>query len=100
MTKSPGKALSEKVIRELEAKIPSMASLATKLAYERAKSSSKTVVLSKDGFIVAEFADGTEQIVCPSKPRRKVKAGVVFKVGCGARTTTGAETTTEPKSAS
>ncbi|MCY1441244.1 hypothetical protein D9M71_575510 [compost metagenome] len=92
MTKSRRKALSEKDIRELEAQIPPMASLATKLAYERAKSSGKTVVLSKDGLIVAEFADGTEQIVCTSKPRRKVKAGVVFKVGCGARATASAET--------
>ncbi|WP_447745663.1 hypothetical protein [Pseudomonas nicosulfuronedens] len=83
MAKSAKKALSEKDTRALEAKIPEKASLATKQAYQKAKSSGKTVLRSKDGFIVAEQPDGTERIVSPSKPRRKVTAGVSMKIGSG-----------------
>nr|WP_288453317.1 hypothetical protein [uncultured Pseudomonas sp.] len=83
MVKAVKKALSEKATQDLEAQIPEKASLATKHAYEKAKASGLTVLLSRDGFIIAERADGTEQIVRASKPRRKVKAGVALKLGSG-----------------
>ncbi|ARD11311.1 MULTISPECIES: hypothetical protein [Pseudomonas] len=89
MPKAVNKALSEEATQELEARIPAQASLATRMAYEKAKAAGRTVVLSKGGFIVAERADGTEQIVCASKPRRSVKAGVCFKIGSGASASAG-----------
>ncbi|KTB59243.1 hypothetical protein [Pseudomonas syringae] len=75
MSQSADNVLSEEAIQELEAQIPAKASLATRLAYEKAKSAGQTVLLSKGGFIVAECADGTERVVCASKPRRKVTTG-------------------------
>ncbi|RMR12053.1 hypothetical protein [Pseudomonas syringae group genomosp. 3] len=89
MPKAAIKALSEEATQKLEAQIPAQASLATRMAYEKAKAAGRTVVLSKGGFIVAERADGTEQIVCASKPRRKVTAGVSFTIGSGASTRAG-----------
>jgi len=90
MAKAEKKGLSERVIRELEDQIPEKASLATGQAYAKAKASGQTVLLSKDGYIVAERADGTEQVLYESKPRRKVKAGVSFKLGSGAVMNAGA----------
>ncbi|KPW21065.1 Uncharacterized protein ALO83_04793 [Pseudomonas cannabina pv. alisalensis] len=85
MSKSTENVLSEEAIQELEAQIPAKASLATRMAYEKAKSSGQTVLLSKGGFIVAECADGTEKVVCTVAPRRKVTAGS-FRIGAGAAT--------------
>ncbi|MCQ4317826.1 hypothetical protein EA797_20635 [Stutzerimonas zhaodongensis] len=85
MTNADEKGLSEKATRELEAQIPLMASIATRQAYERAKSTGQTVVVSRNGFIVAELADGSEHILGVSLPRRKVKVGIPFKLGAGAR---------------
>ena len=68
--------MSEEKIRELEDRIPKMAAQATRAAYARAKRSGQTVVVSKAGFIVAEYSDGTERALYPSKPKRKVEAGV------------------------
>ncbi|MGY8820867.1 MAG: hypothetical protein ACKVLM_15865 [Pseudomonadales bacterium] len=90
MKKPDEKGLSEKATRELEAQIPLMASVATRQAYERAKSTGQTVVVSRNGFIVAELADGSEQILGVSQPRRKVKAGVPYKLGAGAARSAGA----------
>ncbi|AKF44750.1 hypothetical protein ABNM12_01900 [Pseudomonas syringae] len=80
MPRSSEDVLSEEAIQELEAQIPAKASLATRMAYEKAKSSGQTVLLSKGGFIVAECADGTEEVVCASTPRRKVATGS-FRIG-------------------
>ncbi|MBI6796761.1 hypothetical protein [Pseudomonas syringae] len=85
MPRSPENILSEEAIQELEAQIPAKASIATRMAYEKAKSSGQTVLLSKGGFIVAECADGTEKVVCASKPRRKVTTGS-FRIGPGSAT--------------
>ncbi|MCQ4260593.1 hypothetical protein [Stutzerimonas stutzeri] len=90
MTNADEKGLSEKATRELEAQIPLMASIATRQAYQRAKSTGQTVVVSRNGFIVAELADGSEQILGVSQPRRKVKAGVAHKLGAGAARSAGA----------
>lgn len=84
------KVLSEEATRELEEQIPLKASMATRQAYQRAKSSGQTVVVSRAGLIVAELADGTEQILGLSKPRRKVKAGVAHVLGGGASKGAGA----------
>lgn len=73
--------LSEEAIRALEAEIPGLVTIATKMAYQKAKRSGQTVVLSKGGFIVAEHPDGTERILATCKPMRKVPAGVLFKIG-------------------
>ena len=73
--------LSEEKIRELEDRIPEMAAQATRAAYERAKRAGQTVVVSKAGFIVAEYSDGTERVLSPSQPKHKVKAGVPFQLG-------------------
>ncbi|MCI3944109.1 hypothetical protein K0038_01115 [Pseudomonas syringae] len=89
MPKAANNVLSEEATQKLEALIPAQASLATRLAYEKAKAAGRTVVLSKGGFIVAERSDGTEQIVCASKPRRKVTAGVSYKIGSGASNSAG-----------
>ena len=74
-------ALSEEAIQELEAQIPVLAAMATKMAYDRAKQAGHTVVVSKGGFIVAEYADGSERILATCKPKRKVIAGVPFTIG-------------------
>lgn len=73
--------MSEEEIRELESHIPEMAVKATRLAYEHAKRSSMTVVVAKAGFIVAEHHDGSESVLCPAMPRRKVRAGVPILLG-------------------
>lgn len=72
--------LSEEAIQDLEAEIPALAAIATRMAYEKAKRSGQTVVLSKGGFIVAEHPDGTERILATCKPMRKVTAGVPFTI--------------------
>ena len=74
-------ALSEEAIQELEAQIPALAAMATKMAYDRAKQAGHTVVVSKGGFIVAEHPDGTERTIAACKPTRKVTAGVPFTIG-------------------
>lgn len=51
MPKAVNKALSEEATQKLEAQIPAQASLATRMAYEKAKAAGRTVVLSKGGFI-------------------------------------------------
>lgn len=81
MTKQ--KALSEKETKRLEALIPARASRATRMAYQQAKLKNLTVVLAKNGFIVAEHADGSEVILEQSKPRRKVPTGVTLTLGAG-----------------
>lgn len=59
---------------ELEAGIAERASMATNMAYMRAKKLSCTVVVSKGGYIVEERPDGSEKILGVST-RRKVVAG-------------------------
>lgn len=81
MTRSTKTPLPEKAIEELEAQFPALAALATHSAYERAKRSGQTVVLSKNGFIFAELPDGTEQILRPAQPRGQVTAGVRLAIG-------------------
>ena len=90
MTNADEKGLSEKATRKLEAQIPLMALISTRQAYQRAKSTGQTVVVSRSGFIVAELADGSEQILGAWQPRRKVKVGVPFKLGAGAARRAGA----------
>lgn len=77
------KSLSEKQTLELESRIPELASQATLFAYWKAKSNARTVVVAKGGYIVAEYADGSEKKLSPTKPRRKVKAGVPMSIGPG-----------------
>jgi hypothetical protein len=83
MTDATKPTLSEATIQELEDQIPGQAALATRLAYETAKRSGQTVVVSKGGFIVAEYTDGSEQRLASAKPRRKVRAGVSIDLRCG-----------------
>lgn len=83
MTNATKPTLSEATIQELEDQIPGQAALATRLAYETAKRSGQTVVLSKGGFIVAEYPDGTELKLAPAKPKRKVRAGVSIDLRSG-----------------
>jgi len=83
MTNATGHTLSEAAIQELEDQIPGQAALATRLAYETAKRSGLTVVLSKGGFIVAEYPDGTEQRLASTKPKRRVRAGVSIDLRSG-----------------
>lgn len=66
-----------KIDLELDSWIAERASMATNMAYRRAKAIPCTVVVSKNGHIVAELADGTEKIIGISK-RSKVQAGVPF----------------------
>lgn len=73
--------LSEEKLRELEDRIPEMAAQATRAAYERAKRSGQTIVVSKAGFIVAENSDGTERVLSTAKRKHRVKAGVPFQLG-------------------
>lgn len=68
---------SSKVDLELDSWIAERASMATNMAYRRAKANSCTVVVSKGGHIVAEHPDGTEMIIGTSK-RTKVPIGVPF----------------------
>ncbi|MBA6421264.1 MULTISPECIES: hypothetical protein [Pseudomonas] len=81
MTISTKHPLSDEATRELEEQFPALAALATNAAYERAKRSGQTIVLSKNGFIVAELPDGTEQILSQAQPRHKVTPGVRFAIG-------------------
>jgi len=76
--------LSEEATRELEDQIPFKASMATKQTYQRARSSGQTVVVSRNGMIIAELPDGTQRVLGLSKPRRKVKAGVTHLLGAEA----------------
>ncbi|WP_415054884.1 hypothetical protein [Halopseudomonas sp.] len=55
------------------------AAMATNMAYLRAKAQLQTVVISKNGYIVAEFPDGTEETLGVSK-RRRVQAGVAVNL--------------------
>lgn len=71
----------ELAISELEAQIPELAALATSMAYEKAKQSGQIVVVSKNGFIIAEHPDGTEVVLATCKPLRKVKAHMPFVIG-------------------
>jgi len=75
--------IDEEKTQGLEAHIPEMAARATRRAYETAKRSGLTVVLSKGGFIVAEYPDGTELKLAPAKPKRKVRAGVIIDLRTG-----------------
>lgn len=61
MPKAVNKALSEEATQKLEAQIPAQASLATRMAYEKAKAAGRTVVLSR-----ADLSLPNEQTV-PSK---------------------------------
>lgn len=70
---------SSKASYSEDARIAEQASMATNMAYLKAKSNSYTVVVSKNGFIVEERSDGTEVKLCQSK-RRRVKAGVPINV--------------------
>tara|TARA_R110001606_G_C15399891_1_gene652734 strand:+ start:6342 stop:6596 length:255 start_codon:yes stop_codon:yes gene_type:complete len=64
---------------ELEAGFAERASMATNMAYMRAKKLSCTVVVSKGGYIVEERSDGSEKILGVST-RRKVAAGVSVSI--------------------
>ena len=64
---------------ELEAGIAERASMATNMAYMRAKRLSCTVVVSKGGYIVEERPDGSERILGVST-RSKVVAGVPISI--------------------
>jgi len=64
---------------ELEAGLAERASMATNMAYMRAKKLSCTVVVSKGGYIVEERPDGSIKILGVSK-RRKVIAGVPISI--------------------
>ena len=55
------------------------AAMATNMAYLRAKAQLQTVVISKNGYIVAEFPDGTEETLGVSK-RSRVQAGVAVNL--------------------
>ena len=81
MTTATTKKLSEEAIQELEAQIPALAAMATRMAYDRAKQTGNTLVVSKGGLIVAEYPDGTERTIAVCKPKRKVTAGVPFTIG-------------------
>jgi len=75
--------IDEQKTQGLEAQLLEMAARATRQAYEAAKRSGLTVVLSKGGFIVAEYPDGTELKLAPAKPKRKVRAGVSIDLRSG-----------------
>ncbi|PKM29041.1 MAG: hypothetical protein CVV07_12115 [Gammaproteobacteria bacterium HGW-Gammaproteobacteria-11] len=64
---------------ELEAGIAERASMATNMAYLRAKKLYCTVVVSKGGYVVEERPDGSEKILGVST-RRKVLAGVPISI--------------------
>ncbi|MBL4611655.1 MAG: hypothetical protein JKY58_13275 [Pseudomonas sp.] len=64
---------------ELEAGIAERASMATNMAYMRAKKLSCIVVVSKGGYIVEERPDGSEKILAVST-RKKVVAGVPINI--------------------
>lgn len=64
---------------ELEAGLAERASMATNMAYMRAKKLSCTVVVSKGGYIIEERPDGSEKILGVSA-RRKVVAGVPISI--------------------
>ncbi len=59
--------------------IAELAAMATNMAYMRAKKLSCTVVVSKNGYIVAELPDGSEKRLGVSK-RARVRAGVPINV--------------------
>ncbi|MEH6672391.1 hypothetical protein [Halopseudomonas sp.] len=70
---------SEEVDLEADEWLAERASMATNMAYRRAKKLSCTVVVSKGGYIVEEQPDGSEKILGVST-RRKVVAGVPISI--------------------
>lgn len=77
------KSRTEKVDLEAHEWLAERASMATNMAYMRAKKLSCAVVVSKAGYIVEEHPDGSERILGVSA-RRKVVAGVPLKAVGGA----------------
>lgn len=69
----------EKVDLEAGEWLAERASMATNMAYMRAKKLSCTVVVSKGGYIVEERPDGSEKVLGVST-RRKVLAGVPISI--------------------
>tara|TARA_R110000868_G_scaffold357323_2_gene618783 strand:+ start:1507 stop:1767 length:261 start_codon:yes stop_codon:yes gene_type:complete len=69
----------ENVDEPLECWFAERAAMTTNMAYRRAKAQLQTVVISKNGYIVAEFPDGTEEALGVSK-RRRVQAGVAVNL--------------------
>lgn len=63
----------------LDSRIAEQAAMATNMAYMRAKKLSCTVVVSKNGYIVAELPDGSEKRLGVSR-RRRVEAGVPINI--------------------
>tara|TARA_R100000935_G_C2823356_1_gene160930 strand:- start:96 stop:395 length:300 start_codon:yes stop_codon:yes gene_type:complete len=63
----------------LDSRIAEQAAMATNMAYKRAKKLSCTVVVSKNGYIIAELPDGTEKRLGVSR-RRRVVAGVPIRI--------------------
>ncbi|MGV8180320.1 hypothetical protein [Pseudomonas aeruginosa] len=74
------KKLSEKEIEAMERWVPVIAQSATKLAYVRALSASKSVLRIDAGDLVRVSLDGSKSFVAKAKPRRKVKVGEVIAV--------------------
>lgn len=77
------KSRTEKIDLEADEWLAERASMATNVAYLRAKNLSCVVVVSKAGYIVEEHPDGSERILGVST-RRKVVAGVPLKAVGGA----------------
>jgi hypothetical protein len=70
---------SDGSVKKSDGHIAEQASMATNMAYMRAKTISQTVVVSKNGYIVAESSDGSEVKLGESK-RRRVQAGVAVNL--------------------
>lgn len=70
---------AEQVDSEADEWLAERASMATSMAYMRAKKLSCTVVVSKGGYIVEERPDGSEKVLGVST-RRKVVAGVPISI--------------------
>jgi len=70
---------TEKVDLEAGEWLAERASMATNMAYMRAKKLSCIVVVSKGGYIVEERPDGSEKILAVST-RKKVVAGVPINI--------------------
>lgn len=74
------KKLSDHEIDLLERQVPKVAKMATRTAYARAFSVSKSVLRVDSGDLVWESLDGSKTVVGKAQPRRKVKVGEVIQV--------------------
>ena len=74
------KKITEKVIQNLEEKIPEIAKDLAKHAYLKALASGSSVLIAQNGDLIEVYPDGKRKVLQKIEPQISAKKGVKFKI--------------------